>query len=95
MYPLIKQNKSIFVYACYFSTDAIQLLKSNPDYDTNRCQGFVCDITKPDSLKDSLPVDLKVDFVTLIFVMSAIHPSKFKTAIENISKVTDLIDFIY
>ncbi len=39
IYPLIKLNKKIFVYACDFSTDAIDLLKANPDYDTSRCYG--------------------------------------------------------
>lgn len=114
MYPLLKLNKSIFVYACDFSTDAIQvntfsfvllklnidlfykvkiifmvsqLLKTHADYDTQRCLGFVCDITKPNLLRDSMPADVKVDFVTLIFVMSALHPDKMQIAVENISQV--------
>ena len=88
VYPLLKENKKIFVYACDFSSDAVSLLKSNSDYDTDRCYGFVCDITKPDSLKDLMPADIKVDFVTLIFVFSAIHPDKMKTAVENIAHVS-------
>ena len=32
MYPVLKENKKIFVYTCDFSTDAIQLLKSNVEY---------------------------------------------------------------
>ncbi|CAF0835968.1 unnamed protein product [Brachionus calyciflorus] len=87
MYPLIKNNKHIFVYACDFSTDAIQLLKSNPDYDTNRCLGFVCDITKENYLKECLPENELVDAVTLIFVLSAIHPDKMRKAAENIAQV--------
>ncbi len=87
MYPLIKQNKNIFVYACDFSSDAVQLLKANEDYDTTRCFGFCCDATKPDSLKDSLPPDTLVDIVTLIFVLSAIHPEKMHHVVENIAKV--------
>ena len=87
MYPLIKNNKNIFVYACDFSTDAIQLLKSNPEYDEQRCYGFVCDVTKPNSLKESLPTGIQVNMVTLIFVLSAIHPSKMITAVENIYQV--------
>ena len=91
IFPLLKLNKSLFVYACDFSNDAIQLLKGNQEYDDSRLHGFVCDLTKPNSIKDSLPEGLKVDFVTLIFVMSAIHPKNFKIAVENISKVIDLI----
>ena len=96
IFPLLKLNKSLFVYACDFSNDAIQLLKGNQEYDDSRLHGFVCDLTKPNSIKDSLPEGLKVDFVTLIFVMSAIHPKKFKIAVENISQVIDLLFlFIY
>lgn len=87
LYPLLKQNKNIFVYACDFSNDAIDLLKANPEYDTNRCLGFVCDITKENSLKDLLPKDIQVDAVTLIFVLSAIHPDKMRKAAENIAQV--------
>lgn len=86
MYPLIKENKKIFVYACDFSTDAVQLLKDNSEYDTDRCLGFVCDVTKPNSLEEQL-AGVKVDFVSLIFVFSALHPDKMKTAVENIAKV--------
>ena len=64
-----------------------QLLKTHADYDTQRCLGFVCDITKPNLLRESLPVGVKVDFVTLIFVMSALHPDKMQIAVENISQV--------
>ena len=91
IFPILKLNKSIFVYACDFSTDAIQLLKENQEYDPLRCNGFVCDLTKTNSIRDALPDGLKVDYVTLIFVMSAIHPKNFKIVVENISKVIDLI----
>jgi methyltransferase-like protein 6 len=87
VYPLIKQNKEIFAYVCDFSNDAIQLLKQNPDYDTTRMLGFVCDATKPNSLREALPVGVKVDAVTLIFVLSAIHPTKMRDVVGNIAQV--------
>lgn len=87
MYPLLKHNKSIFVYACDFSTDAIDLLKTNPDYEINRCHGFVCDITKESYLLECLPKNVEIDAVTLIFVLSAINPDKMKIAVENIAQV--------
>ena len=87
MYPLLKQNNKMFVYACDFSTDAIDLLKANLDYDTSRCQGFVCDATKTNSFRECLPEGVKVDFVTLIFVLSAIHPKKMSIVVDNIAQV--------
>ena len=86
-FPLLKHNQQIFVYACDFSTDAIQLLKSIEEYNESRCQGFVCDITKDNSLSESLPKNVLVDVVTLIFVFSALHPDKMQKAVENIAKV--------
>lgn len=88
VYPLLKNNKNIFAYACDFSTDAVQLLKSNPDYDETRINGFVCDITKENLLRESIPKDVYVDIVTLIFVFSAIHPDKMRNAVLNIAKVS-------
>lgn len=87
MYPLLKNNKNFFIYACDFSTDAIQLLKSNADYDETRCFGFVCDVTKENSLRDMLPSNVKLDLVTLIFVLSALHPDKMRIAVKNIASV--------
>ncbi len=87
VYPLIKQNKEIYAYACDFSHDAIKLLKENTDYDESRLQGFVCDATKKNSLAESLPNGVKVDCVTLIFVLSAIHPNKMRIVCENIAQV--------
>lgn len=91
MYPLLNHNKNIFVYACDFSTDAINLLKSNPDYNTNRCHGFVCDITKENYLHECLPKNEEIDAVTLIFVLSAINPDKMRIAIENIARVSSIL----
>lgn len=90
-YPLVKNNKRMFVYACDFAPNAVQLLKANPDYDETRMHGFVCDITQPDSLLNSLPLDGRgqLDIITLIFVLSAIHPDKMRTAVLNCAKVRE------
>lgn len=46
---------------------------------------FQCDLTK-DDLLDNIPAD-SVDVVTLIFVLSAIHPDKMHLVLRNIYKV--------
>lgn len=46
---------------------------------------FQCDLTK-DDLLDNIPPD-SVDVVTLIFVLSAIHPDKMHLVLRNIYKV--------
>jgi methyltransferase-like protein 6 len=73
------------VYACDFSPVAIQHLKTNPLYDESYCKAFECDLTR-DELTLTIP-SMSVDFVLLIFVLSAINPDKMATVVLNIHKV--------
>ncbi|XP_030799005.1 methyltransferase-like protein 6 isoform X1 [Camarhynchus parvulus] len=59
--------------------------EKNALYSAERCKVFQCDLTK-DDLLDNIPAD-SVDVVTLIFVLSAIHPDKMHLVLRNIYKV--------
>ena len=72
-YPLLELNPSSQVYACDFAPEAVELVKSNPEYKSDRIHAFVADIT---SDKLSAEVKAPVDFCTMIFVLSAIAPAK-------------------
>ncbi|XP_044065432.1 tRNA N(3)-methylcytidine methyltransferase METTL6 isoform X2 [Siniperca chuatsi] len=85
IFPLLEDDLNIFVYACDFSPRAVEFVKQNPLYSPERCCAFQCDLTK-DDLRENVP-EGSVDVVTLIFVLSAIHPDKMKLALQNISKV--------
>ncbi|XP_028326215.1 tRNA N(3)-cytidine methyltransferase METTL6 [Gouania willdenowi] len=85
LFPLLENDLNIFVYACDFSPRAVEFVKQNPVYCAERCCAFQCDLTT-DDLRDNVP-ESSVDVVTLIFVLSAIHPDKMKQVLENISKV--------
>ncbi|KAF6734070.1 Methyltransferase-like protein 6 [Oryzias melastigma] len=85
LFPLLEDDLNIFVYACDFSPRAVEFVKQNPLYCPERCCAFQCDLTKED-LSDNVP-EGSVDVVTLIFVLSAVHPEKMKMALENINKV--------
>lgn len=68
------QNDLLKVFGCDFSEKAIKILKEHNDYDTKRCQVFVCDAVADDW---NVPFDeCSIDIVVLIFVLSAIHPNK-------------------
>lgn len=54
-------------------------------YNTDRCKAFQCDITC-DDLTNEIPAN-SVDAVSMIFVLSAIHPDKIVQALKNIYKV--------
>eukprot|EP00794_Sanderia_malayensis_P003818 gene3818-4349_t len=85
LFPLLEETTDLFIYACDFSPRAIQLVKENPNYDSTRCHAFQCDLTK-DCLTDAI-LPNSIDFVTIIFVMSAILPSKMPHVISNINKI--------
>lgn len=85
LFPLLEEDLNIFAYACDFSPRAVDYVKQNPLYNTERCKVFQCDLTR-DDLLDHVPPE-SVDAVTLIFVLSAIHPEKMRLVLLNVYKV--------
>ncbi|XP_024083734.1 methyltransferase-like protein 6 isoform X2 [Cimex lectularius] len=81
IYPLIEGSKGNFkVYACDISPRAVNFLKSHSSYDQERIEAFEADITMQGSL-DTVP---EVDLVSLVFVLSAVHPNNFIPVVKNI-----------
>lgn len=76
IFPLIVDKVNYFIYACDFSPRAIEFVNSNELYDPLRMKAFTCDITKQDILSE-IPVG-SLDIITMIFVLSAIHPENFQ-----------------
>lgn len=74
----------IFLLLNVFSSSSQQ----HPLYRPERCCSFQCDLTS-DDLRDHVP-EGGVDVVTLIFVLSAVHPDKMKLVSQNISRVRGL-----
>ncbi|GIY06846.1 tRNA N(3)-methylcytidine methyltransferase METTL6 [Caerostris extrusa] len=85
IFPLLSEGTEFFIHACDFSSKAIDLVKENSLYDPTKCNAFVCDATK-DSLSEAIAAD-SVDIVSMIFVLSAIHPDKMLFVLNNIFKV--------
>ncbi|XP_074651753.1 tRNA N(3)-cytidine methyltransferase METTL6-like [Tubulanus polymorphus] len=85
IFPLLAEDTGLFFYACDFSPRAVQFVKDNSLYDPARCHAFQCDITE-DSLSNVIQ-ECDIDIVTMIFVLSAIHPDKMTAALENVFKI--------
>ncbi|XP_038077022.1 tRNA N(3)-methylcytidine methyltransferase METTL6-like [Patiria miniata] len=85
VFPLLEENRQLFVYACDFSPRAVQFVKDNSAYDPARMSAFQCDLTS-DPLRRSIP-ECNVDIVTMLFVLSAIHPEKMLAALKNVFDV--------
>ncbi|KAK3604742.1 hypothetical protein CHS0354_017849 [Potamilus streckersoni] len=82
VFPILQatNNPNLMVYCCDFSMTAIDLVKEHPDYNPSRCHAFVWDITDSDA-SIPLPKD-SLDVIILIFVLSAIHPSKMQGVVD-------------
>ncbi|XP_046643552.1 tRNA N(3)-methylcytidine methyltransferase METTL6-like isoform X1 [Daphnia pulicaria] len=84
LFPLLEENANLYIYGCDFSPRAVEFVKGDPRFNEERMKVFVCDITK-DRLEGNIPE--LVDVVSLIFVLSAIHPDKFQQALHSASAI--------
>lgn len=85
LFPLLEEDLNLFAYAYDFSPRAVDYVKQHPLYNAERCKVFQCDLTR-DDLLDHVPPE-SVDAVTLIFVLSAVHPEKMRLVLLNVYKV--------
>lgn len=86
LFPVLDEIPNLFMYACDFSPRAIEFVKRNERYDTERCEAFYCDVTTENCFFQNVSAS-SVDIVTLIFVLSAIHPEKFENVLKNCFEV--------
>ncbi|XP_017541690.2 tRNA N(3)-methylcytidine methyltransferase METTL2 [Pygocentrus nattereri] len=85
VFPILKTNNDpgLFVYCCDFSSTAVDLVKSNPEYDPSRCHAFVHDLS---DVTDVYPMpEQSLDVIVLIFVLSALHPDKMQSSISRLA----------
>lgn len=83
VFPLIEEKcNNYFIYACDFSQRAIDFVKQNPLYNEEYMHGFQCDITTNTIFENIERSSL--DIISLIFVLSAVHPEKFKVVFQNL-----------
>lgn len=84
LFPLIEEGSEMEFYACDFSPRAIEFVQNHELYKNNKIYAFRSDLTK-DELYEHLKKEM--DLVTLVFVLSAIHPDKFSECLKNIHRV--------
>lgn len=88
LWPLIKSGLPFNYYACDFSPVAVDLVRKHELYRECNCKAFVADLTEPNGIKCRVKDDIRFHLVSLIFVLSAIHPEKMVTALESIHQVS-------
>ncbi|KAI0831972.1 methyltransferase [Trametes gibbosa] len=90
VFPLLSsnQNPHLRLKAYDYSSHAVKLVQSNPLYlspPLGTIEAAVWDLTAP-----TLPPALEpgsVDILTLVFVMSALHPQEWANAVSNVHKL--------
>jgi len=88
VFPILQTNNSdqLFVYCSDFSQVAVDIVKNHEAYDEKRCLAFQWDLT--DTEKSDLPVqDGTIDFITMLFVLSAVDPCHFSRVIQRLSRL--------
>eukprot|EP00941_MAST-03F_sp_MAST-3F-sp1_P006369 g6369.t1 len=96
VFPLLKTDPDLFVFAIDLSSEAIRLLKEKEEYlnCNNRCQAYVCDVTA-----DPLPQQIlsqPLDSVLMLYSLSAVNPEKmliFVRKVVNVMKKGSLLFF--
>ena len=84
VFPILEMNlgSQLLVYACDFSSVAIDLLKQEKSYDESRCHAFVMDATE--STWNAVPFEeASLDVVILIFTLSAMDPAKARGVLAS------------
>ncbi|CCU75607.1 Actin-binding protein [Blumeria hordei DH14] len=86
-FPILacNQNPNLKIHACDFSRKAVEVMRTNEAYKTTNIQADVWDLAG-----ELLPPGLdegSVDIVMLIFVFSALSPSQWRQAVENVHKL--------
>ncbi|KAI6218302.1 putative methyltransferase NSUN5 [Aphelenchoides besseyi] len=82
VFPMLEMSPDLFVYCCDFSSSAIEMVKQNPKFDSNRCLPFVWDITSD----STVPIEPNsLDHILCVFVLSAIPPEKLVQALRNLT----------
>ncbi|XP_012237639.1 tRNA N(3)-methylcytidine methyltransferase METTL6 isoform X2 [Bombus impatiens] len=76
IYPLIEDGLKFKIFACDLSPRAVELAKKHILYNPKNIKIFQTDITTENCFCE---VDYSVNIVTLIFVLSAINPTNFRT----------------
>lgn len=87
VFPLIEEqfNKNYYIYACDFSQRAVDFVKQNPLYDESVIKAFQCDITT-ETIFETIEEN-SVDIISMIFVLSAIHPNKFEAVLMHMFRL--------
>ncbi|XP_060944395.1 mRNA N(3)-methylcytidine methyltransferase METTL8 [Limanda limanda] len=85
VFPIVNSIKETdaFLYCCDFSSRAVQMVKTHPDYDASVCHSFVHDVREETASFPFPPQSL--DVILAVFVLSSIHPERLQGVVNRLS----------
>jgi tRNAThr (cytosine32-N3)-methyltransferase len=87
MFPLLRENKNplLKIVGADYSSRAVELVRESEDFDPKFADAQVWDLANEEG---QIPVEEhSVDIAVMIFVFSALAPSQWTQALENLAKV--------
>lgn len=85
IYPLLEDGLKLKkIFACDLSPRAVDLVKRHELYDPEMVTVFQADVTAENCFSE---IEFPIDVTTLIFILSAVHPEKFKKVARNLYDV--------
>ena len=85
-FPILRANENddLKVWACDFSERAVQLVRSAEAYDERFLRAEIWDVSSSDVTRPPGLEEESVDVVLMVFVFSALHPTQWRQAVNNI-----------
>ncbi|TIA91669.1 hypothetical protein E3P81_01887 [Wallemia ichthyophaga] len=88
LFPILdsNQNSNLHLHGCDYSNEAIDIVKQHPTYlnpPNGSINASVWDLSNSSPSELPLPPN-SANYILMIFVLSALHPDQFDTALNNI-----------
>ena len=88
VFPLMEAaGSSVFGLACDFSSRALDFVRQNDQFNTNRMFAFTCDIVQESIINKLKVITSGIDIMTVLFVLSALDPNEMQRAPKNLADV--------
>lgn len=89
MFPILSanENEHLRVVGADFSPKAVELVKTSQNFNPANAHATVWDLANPDGLLPDGVEPHSVDIAVMIFVFSALAPSQWAQAMDNLHKV--------
>ncbi|SCU95964.1 LAMI_0F04610g1_1 [Lachancea mirantina] len=89
LYPILSENKNdnLKLIGADFSPRAVELVKTNPNFDPKFIHATVWDLANKDGALPEGVEPHSVDIAVMVFVFSALAPEQWAVAVQNLHKL--------